>query len=93
MRYKSAGIGIHGFGWYTGQISRFKLFQKSEQGCGFSDSTELNAKSLYFYKQLLDIDNLVADQGLEEDTQQSYQSVLDVLILDGFTSVNTIGDV
>ena len=43
------------------KLSRFKLFQKSEQGCGFSDSTELNAKSLYFYEQLLDIDNLIAD--------------------------------
>jgi len=42
------------------------LQQPEESGC-LSDPAELDAEGLDFDEQLLDVDDLVSDQGLEED--------------------------
>lgn len=51
------------------------LEEAEEAGC-FSDAAELDAEGLDLDEEVLDIDDLVSDQRLEEDADQSHQSVL-----------------
>ena len=68
-------------------------FQHSEEGRGLFDSTKLDAECLHLNEQIMNIDDLVADQWLQEDTYQAHQAILHVLVLDVFAWRNAIGDV
>ncbi len=61
------------FAAWRGNISSLKLLEETKESSSLSNTAELDAKGLHFYKQLLNVDDLVADQRLEKDTQQPYQ--------------------
>ena len=65
----------------------------TEEGRGLFDSTKLYAECLHLNEQIMNIDDLVADQWLQEDTYQPHQAILHVLVLDVFAWRNAIGDV
>lgn len=67
--------------------------EQPEQTCSFSDARELNAKSLHLQEQILHVNDLVADQRLEEDTHQSHKPRLHELVLDLLACVKAVGDV
>lgn len=57
----------------------FKSFQQSKQASCFTNSAEFDTERLNFDKKILvnlNIDNLVFDQRLQENTYQSNQAVL-----------------
>lgn len=53
-----------------------QCLQQPEEASSFSYPTELDTEGLYFYKQVLHINNLVTDQGLKKDTHETYQTIL-----------------
>ena len=55
--------------------------------------TELYAKCLDLDVHLLDVENLVSDEGLEEDADEAHESVLHITVFDRVTSRNAVGDV
>lgn len=65
--------------WHFGLRRRFpsiQCLQQPEKASRFSYPTEFNTECLYFYKQVLHIDNFITDQGLEKDTHKTHQTIL-----------------
>mmetsp|Transcript_117469 Transcript_117469/g.230500 ORF Transcript_117469/g.230500 Transcript_117469/m.230500 type:complete len:310 (+) Transcript_117469:125-1054(+) len=56
--------------------------QETEQRSGLANPRELDTKCLDLDEQVLDVDDLVPDQGLQEHADQPNKSVLHVLVLD-----------
>jgi hypothetical protein len=50
--------------------------QESEESGRLSDLGELDAEGLYLNEQVLDVDDLVADQRLQEDAHETDQPIL-----------------
>ena len=55
-------------------------------------NTQIKA-NLDFNKKLLDIDDLVPDEGLEKDAEEPDESVLHVLVPDGLARGDAVRDV
>lgn len=68
-------------------------FEQPKEARRLADVAELNAECLHLDEQVLHVDDLVADQGLQEDTDQPHQSVLHVPILDILARGDAVGDV
>lgn len=60
--------------WGLASVQGFE--QAEESGC-FTNAAELDAEGLDFNEQVLNIDDLVPDQRLQEDTDQPDQTVLE----------------
>ena len=71
----------------------FVVLQELEQVGGLFDLDELDAECLDFDEQVLHVDDFVSDEAGEEDTDESDESVLHVLVFDVFTSRDAVGDV
>ena len=65
-----------GFG-LGGVLAGVQGLQEAEEAGGFADAAELDAKGLNLDEQVLNIDDLVSDQRLEEDADQSDQPILE----------------
>lgn len=57
-------------------LSVIQSLEEAEESGGFTDPTELDAEGLHLDEQILDINDLVPDEGLEEDAHQTHQTVL-----------------
>jgi len=76
-----------------GNYPSLQGFKKPKQSSCFPNFAELDTKSLHFYKQVLDINDLIPDERLQEYANQANQTILHVLILDIFTRLNAVRDV
>lgn len=74
-------------------VAGLELLQESKQRGGLPDTTELDAERLDLGEQLLHIDDLVPNQGLQKHAYEPYQAVLHVTILDGLASGYAVADV
>ena len=72
-RSQEASLGHLGLGW---RLSGVQGLQQPEEACGLTDPAELDAEGLHFYKQVLHVDDLVTDQGLQKDAHETHQTVL-----------------
>lgn len=67
------------FGWFdlSGVFSGVQGLEEAEEAGGFADAAELYAESLDLNEEVLNVDDLVSDQGLEEDADETDQTVLE----------------
>lgn len=69
-----SSFGRFGFRWVFAGVQRL---QEAEEAGSFTDAAKLDAEGLDLDEQVLDVDDLVSDQRLEENADQSDQPVLE----------------
>lgn len=79
LRQSSVSVDLHSFGRFGLRrvFSSVQSLQEPEEAGGFPDTAELDTEGLDLDEQVLNIDDLVSDQRLEEDADQSDQPVLE----------------
>mmetsp|Transcript_35783 Transcript_35783/g.82887 ORF Transcript_35783/g.82887 Transcript_35783/m.82887 type:complete len:226 (+) Transcript_35783:172-849(+) len=76
--------------------SRRALLERLEQPKKprrLADMAELDAEGLHLDQQVAYVDDLIADERLQEDAHEPHQPVLHVLVLDAFARGDAVGDV
>merc|ERR1719375_569212 len=68
------------------------LEETKERSC-LAYPGELDTKCLHLNEQVLDVDDLVANQRLEEHADQPHQPILHVFVLDVFAGRDAVRDV
>lgn len=64
------------------------LLERFEEGRRLADSRKGDAKGLHFKENVFGLDNLVAEQRLDEHAHQPHQAVLRVPVLNVFATGN-----
>lgn len=67
--------------------------QESKQSGRLSNVTKLDAKGLHFDVHFLHVENLVSNEGLEEDADEPHESVLHVSVFDRVAGGNAVRNI
>lgn len=70
----ASSFGQFGLSWV---FSGVQGLEEAEEAGGFADAAELDAESLDLDEEVLNVDDLVSDERLEEDTDEADQTVLE----------------
>lgn len=62
-------------------MASFQQLQQSEEPGRLADAAVVDAERLHLVQQVAYVDDLVADEGLQEDAHQAHEAVLKVLVL------------
>lgn len=73
QRLRRALFGRFGL---CGVFSSVQSLEEAEEASGLADAAELDAEGLNLDEEVLNVDNLVPDQRLQEDADQTNQTIL-----------------
>jgi len=73
-------------------VNLLHRLEQLEEGRGLTDPRERDAEGLDLHVHVGDVDDLVPDEALEEDADQTDQAVLSVAVLDVLAARHAVGD-
>ena len=79
--------------WFAGSDELLQRLEQPEEARRLADPAELDAERLHLDEEVLDVDDLVADQRLQKHAHQSHEAVLHVLVLDVLARRDAVRDV